>query len=157
MCRLLGINPHTRARVWGSTKQILFVIISLMADISSKKVLVVEDDVFLAQLLTNRIAKVGAQVLRAADGEEGVKIIKQSRPDLVLLDLILPKKSGFELLEDMRSDPSTQGTPVIIVSNLGQESDVVRGKELGAVEYFIKAKTSIDGLVERVKAILSEN
>jgi len=126
-----------------------------MADISTKKVLVVEDDVFLAQLLTNRIAKVGVQVLRAADGEEGIKMIKQSRPDLVLLDLILPKKSGFELLEDMRSDPSTQGTPVIIVSNLGQESDVARGRELGAVEYFVKAKTSIDGLVERVKTILS--
>ena len=125
-----------------------------MADISTKKVLVVEDDVFLAQLLTNRIAKVGVQVLRAADGEEGIKMIKQSRPDLVLLDLILPKKSGFELLEDMRSDPSTQGTPVIIVSNLGQESDVARGRELGAVEYFVKAKTSIDGLVERVKTIL---
>ena len=127
-----------------------------MADVSGKKVLVVEDDVFLAQLLTNRIAKVGAVVLRAVDGEEGIKMIKESRPDLVLLDLILPKKSGFELLEDMRSDPSTQGIPVIIVSNLGQESDVVRGKELGAVEYFVKAKTSIDGLVERVKAILSE-
>jgi len=126
-----------------------------MADISTKKVLVIEDDVFLAQLLTNRIAKVGVQVLRAADGEEGIKMIKQSRPDLVLLDLILPKKSGFELLEDMRSDPSTQGTPVIIVSNLGQESDVARGRELGAVEYFVKAKTSIDGLVERVKTILS--
>jgi len=127
-----------------------------MADVSGKKVLVIEDDVFLAQLLTNRIAKVGAVVLRAVDGEEGIKMIKESRPDLVLLDLILPKKSGFELLEDMRSDPSTQGIPVIIVSNLGQESDVVRGKELGAVEYFVKAKTSIDGLVERVKAILSE-
>ncbi|OGY60505.1 MAG: hypothetical protein A3I33_02680 [Candidatus Colwellbacteria bacterium RIFCSPLOWO2_02_FULL_45_11] len=127
-----------------------------MADVSGKKVLVIEDDVFLAQLLTNRIAKVGAVVLRAVDGEEGIKMIKENRPDLVLLDLILPKKSGFELLEDMRSDPSTQGIPVIIVSNLGQESDVVRGKELGAVEYFVKAKTSIDGLVERVKAILSE-
>ena len=126
-----------------------------MADVSGKKVLVIEDDVFLAQLLTNRIAKVGAVVLRAVDGEEGIKMIKQSRPDLVLLDLILPKKSGFELLEDMRSDPSTQGTPVIIVSNLGQESDVARGRELGAVEYFVKAKTSIDGLGERVKTILS--
>lgn len=127
-----------------------------MVDITGKKVLVVEDDVFLAQLLTNRIEKIGAKVLRAADGEEGIKMIKENRPDLVLLDLILPKKSGFELLEDMRSDPSTQGTPVIIVSNLGQESDITRGKDLGAVEYFIKAKTSIDGLVERVKTILTE-
>jgi len=127
-----------------------------MINISNKKVLIVEDDIFLAQLLTNRIGKVGAEVLRAADGEEGIKMIKDNKPDLVLLDLILPKKSGFELLEDMRSEPSIQGTPVIIISNLGQESDVARGKELGAVEYFVKAKTSIDGLVERVKSILSE-
>ena len=127
-----------------------------MADIAGKKVLIVEDDVFLAQLLANRIEKVGVKVLRAADGEEGVKSLKENKPDLVLLDLILPKKSGFELLEEMRADPAIQGTPVIIVSNLGQESDVAKGKELGAIEYFVKAKTSIDGLVERVKAILSE-
>jgi len=125
-----------------------------MNGITGKKVLVVEDDIFLAQLLTNRIEKVGVKVVRAADGEEGLKMLKSEKPDLVLLDLILPKKSGFELLEDMRSDPTMQGTPVIIVSNLGQESDVQKGKDLGAVEYFVKAKTSIDGLVERVKAIL---
>ena len=127
-----------------------------MADANGKKVLVVEDDVFLAQLLTNRISKAGVNVMRAADGEEGLEMLRANRPNLMLLDLILPKKSGFELLEEMRADPSISNTPVIIVSNLGQESDVKRGRELGAVEYFVKAKTSIDGLVERVKAILSE-
>src|SRR3989338_11338570 len=124
-----------------------------MSAITGENILVIEYDMFLAQLLTNRIAKVGVKVLRASDGDDGLKMLKTEKPDLVLLDLILPKKSGFELLEDMRSDPSTQGTPVIIVSNLGQESDVARGRELGAVEYFVKAKTSIDGLVERVKTI----
>jgi len=128
----------------------------MMVNINDKKVLIVEDDIFLAQLLTNRIGKIGAKVLRAADGEEGIKMIKSEKPDLVLLDLILPKKSGFELLEDMRSDPAVQGIPVIIISNLGQESDISRGKDLGAIEYFVKAKTSIDGLVERVKIVLSE-
>ena len=127
----------------------------LMADITGKNVLVVEDDIFLAQLLSNRIAKVGVKVLRASDGDEGLKILKDGKPDLVLLDLILPKKSGFELLEEMRADPAIQGTPVIIISNLGQESDIAKGKELGAVEYFVKAKTPIDDLVERVKNILS--
>ena len=128
-----------------------------MANVSSKKVLVVEDDIFLAQLLTNRISKAGVNVIRAADGEEGLEMLKANKPNLVLLDLILPKKSGFELLEEMRADPSVANTPVIIVSNLGQESDIKKGRDLGAVEYFVKAKTSIDGLVERVKTILSED
>ena len=105
-----------------------------MADANGKKVLVVEDDVFLAQLLTNRISKAGVNVMRAADGEEGLEMLRANRPNLMLLDLILPKKSGFELLEEMRADPSISNTPVIIVSNLGQESDVKRGRELGAVE-----------------------
>lgn len=127
-----------------------------MADLDKKTVLVVEDDVFLSQLLTNRISKAGVNVVRAADGEEGLAKLRTEKPDLMLLDLILPKKSGFELLEEMRADPALADTPVIIVSNLGQESDIKKGRELGAVEYFVKAKTSIDGLVERVKLILEE-
>ncbi len=123
---------------------------------TDKKVLVIEDDIFLSQLLTNRLQKAGVSVIRAADGEEGLQMLRANLPNLVLLDLILPKKSGFEVLEEMRADPTLQGVPVIIVSNLGQESDISKGKKLGAVEYFVKAKTSIDGLVERVKAILTE-
>lgn len=130
------------------------VIMQLMAEGAAKTVLVVEDDMFLAQLLTNRLEKAGVSVLRAADGEEGLKFLRTQKPSLVLLDLILPKKSGFEVLEEVRVDPALQGTPIIIVSNLGQEADISKGKELGAVEYFIKAKTSIDGLVERVVQIL---
>ena len=128
-----------------------------MADVSNKTVLVVEDDVFLSQLLTNRISKAGVGVIRAADGEDGLNMLRANKPDLMLLDLILPKKSGFEVLEEMRADPELSNIPVIIVSNLGQESDIKKGRELGAVEYFVKAKTSIDGLVERVKIILAES
>ena len=123
-------------------------------DISSKTVLVIEDDVFLSQLLANRLKKLGVNVLRASDGEEGIASLKTNRPDLALLDLILPKKSGFEVLEAVKSDPILSGITVIIISNLGQESDVKRGKELGAVEYFVKAKTSIDGLVDEIKNLL---
>ncbi|MCL5016254.1 MAG: response regulator, partial [Patescibacteria group bacterium] len=75
-------------------------------------------------------------------------------PDLVLLDLILPKKSGFQVLEEMKGDPLIKEAPVIIISNLSQESDVARGKELGAIEYYVKARTSIDDLVTRITGIL---
>jgi len=134
--------------------EVLFVILFHMTDLSKKKVLVIEDDVFLAQLLTNRLEKLGVVVSRAADGEEGLKMIRDIVPDLALLDLILPKKSGFEVLEAVRADPATQNIPIIIVSNLGQEEDIAHGKQLGVVEYFIKAKTSIDGLVGKVRDIL---
>lgn len=125
-----------------------------MLDIAKKTVLVIEDDAFLSQLLTNRLEKAGVSVLRAADGEEGLQSLKANKPDVALLDLILPKKSGFEVLEEVRADPALQNIPIIIVSNLGQESDISKSRELGAIEYFVKAKTSIDGLVERVQQIL---
>jgi DNA-binding response OmpR family regulator len=120
-----------------------------------KKVLVIEDDVFLSQLLLNRLQKLGVDVIRAMDGDDGLKSIKNDQPNLVLLDLILPRKSGFEILEIIRSDPLIQNVPIIIISNLGQDSDISKGKELGAIEYFVKAKTSIDGLVDKVKEVLS--
>ncbi len=119
-----------------------------------KKVLLVEDDPFLSQLLGTRLQRAGLEVDKAMDGEEAMNYLKNNRPDLVLLDLILPKKSGFQVLEEMRADPLVKDAPVIIISNLSQDSDVTKGKELGAVEYYVKARTSIDDLVSRVVSML---
>ncbi|MBI2592950.1 MAG: response regulator [Candidatus Colwellbacteria bacterium] len=119
-----------------------------------KTVLVVEDDVFLSQLLRNRLTKEGINVIGAKDGEEALKVLKSERPDLLLLDLILPKKSGFEVLEAIQSDPLLEKAPTIIISNLGQDSDKARGKTLGAIEYFVKAQTSIDDLIVKIKDFL---
>jgi len=90
-------------------------------------------------------------VVYAADGEAALNALKLQKVDLVLLDVILPKKNGFEVLEEIQNDPSLRESPVIIISNLGQESDMARGKDLGAIEYYIKAQTSIDDLVLKVK------
>ena len=85
-------------------------------------------------------------------GEEAVQILRnQPAPDLILLDIILPQKSGFDVLEEIQGDPNLQKAPVIITSNLGQEADIKRGKELGVVDYFVKAQTPIDQLVAKVK------
>src|SRR3989344_1706041 len=128
-------------------------IITLMAE--PKTVLVIEDEVFLSQLLTNRLKDLGVNVVGPASYEEGLSALKTHQPSLVLLDIILPgKQTGFELLAQARQDPMLKDTPFIIISNLGQESDISRGKELGAIEYFIKAKTSLDGLMEKVRSIL---
>lgn len=118
------------------------------------KILLVEDDPFLLSLLKNRLLKEGLDVTSAKDGEEASKLIKANKYDLLLLDIILPKKSGFELMEEIRADPQLEKTRVIIISNLGQPEDVTRGKQSGAIEYFIKAKTSIDELVARIKEIV---
>ena len=121
---------------------------------TKKKVLLVEDDPFLSNLLKVRLQKENVDVFLARDGEEALKRIEEDRPSLVLLDLILPKKSGFEILEKISTDPQLKDMPVIILSNLGQTSDIQRGKELGAIEYYVKAKISIDDLVGKVKTFL---
>jgi len=120
------------------------------------KVLLVEDDPFLSSLLKNRLQKEGLEVNLAKDGEEALNSLKSAKPDLILLDLILPKKSGFEVMEEIRNDPQMQSqeVPIIIISNLGQPEDISRGQDLGAIEYFIKAKTSIDELVQKIKDFL---
>src|SRR3989344_9389626 len=118
----------------------------------AKIILLVEDDPFLNSLLKTRLTNEGFTVVSASDGEEALGTIKKEKNlDLILMDLILPKKSGFEVMEAMRSDPNIKKVPVVIISNLGQEEDIVRGKALGAIEYYVKAKTSIDDLVMKIK------
>ena len=127
-----------------------------MPDAVKKKVLVAEDDPSLSQILSSRLTRAGMEVIKAKTGEEALKVIQESKPDLVLLDLILPGKyDGFEVLQKMREDPTLDSRSVVIISNLGQESDMERVKQLGAVEYFVKAKTSIDDLVNRIKNLLN--
>ncbi|MFA5172793.1 MAG: response regulator [Candidatus Paceibacterota bacterium] len=119
-----------------------------------KKVLLVEDDAFLNSLMKTKLERAGISVNLVTDGEEALKVLETFRPNLILLDLILPKKSGFEVLESIQTNPKLNKMPVIILSNLGQESDVSKGRQLGAVEYFVKAKTSIDELVSKVAEFL---
>lgn len=123
---------------------------------TSRKILLIEDDPFLSLLLKNRLIKEGLEVINAKDGEEAMEFLKGDKVDLALLDIILPKKSGFEVLKEIRNDPQIQNStiPIFIISNLGQPEDVSKGYKLGAIEYFIKAKTSIDDLVQKIKDFL---
>ena len=116
-------------------------------------ILLVEDDPFLSSILQLKLDKENFKTIRAADGEEALNLLTEQgiRPDLILLDLILPKKNGFEVLETIRQDPTLEKLPVVIISNLGQPSDIDRGKALGVIDYFVKAKLSVDELVNKVK------
>jgi DNA-binding response OmpR family regulator len=115
------------------------------------KILIVEDDKFLQNVLAKKLTKEGYEVIQAFDGEEGLQQIITQKPDLILLDIILPKKNGFFLLEEIKNDPELSKVPVIIVSALGQAEDINKGMELGAVSYFVKAKISLDDLIKKIK------
>ena len=126
-----------------------------MADLKGKKILLVEDDSFLSKLLSKKIIDNGADIQIASDGEEAIKILKSDSPfNLVLLDLMLPKIGGFEVMEMMNTDKKIKGTPVIILSNLGQKNDVEKGVSLGAKKFLVKAILSPDEIIEEIDAIL---
>lgn len=117
------------------------------------KVLLIEDEKFISNLLKSRLEKEGFEVKQAFDGEEAITTIETYKPDLMVLDLIMPKKSGFEVLEVISKDPAVSRTPVVVLTNLGQESDMQKVKALGAVDYHVKVRTSIDEIVESVKKL----
>jgi DNA-binding response OmpR family regulator len=118
------------------------------------KVLIVEDDKFLRELMSQKLTKEGYEVFSAVDGEEGVKKVKEEKPDIILLDLILPGIDGFEVLTKVKEDPSVSSIPVIILSNLGQKEDIERGMKIGAPDYLIKAHFTPSEIIEKIKSII---
>ena len=119
-----------------------------------KTILIVEDDKFLRELISRKLSGEGFDALEAVDGEEGIKKIKEEKPDLVLLDLILPGIDGFEVLARLREDPEISSIPVIILSNLGQREEVEKGLKLGAIDYLIKAHFTPGEIIEKIKNVL---
>lgn len=118
------------------------------------KILIIEDDKFLLKLYSEKLRREGFEVLESLTGEEGLNKVFIEKPDLVILDLILPGKNGFEVLSEMKLNPKTKNIPVIILTNLGQESDIKKGLELGAVAYLVKTEFSMNQLPELVKEYL---
>ncbi len=119
-----------------------------------KTIVVLEDDTILQKLIVLELSTNNFNVFSASDGEEGLALIREKKPDLVLLDLIMPKVNGFEVLTALKADKTTENIPVIILSNLGQESDIEKGKELGALDHFKKSGTDLYKLSEMLHKIL---
>jgi len=120
----------------------------------AKTILIIEDDKFLRELIARKLTEEGFGVSEAVDGEEGIKKIKEEKPDLVLLDLILPGIDGFEVLSQMREESALSSIPVIILSNLGQKEDVEKGLKMGAVDYLIKAHFTPGEIIDKIKSAL---
>ena len=120
----------------------------------ARTILIIEDDKFLRELITRKLLNEAYEVSEAVDGEEGIKKIKEEKPDLILLDLILPGIDGFEVLSKKKEDPALASIPVIILSNLGQKDDVEKGLKMGAVDYLIKAHFTPGEIIEKIKVVL---
>ena len=118
-------------------------------------VLLVEDDRFLRRAAEAMLQRRGFTVRTATDGDEALRLAREVLPDLILLDVVMPKRQGFEVLELLKADPATAHTPVIMLSNLGQDADVQRALERGALAYLVKAQLSLEHLARRVEDVLT--
>ena len=119
-----------------------------------KLILLVEDDSFLTDIYTTKFKEAGFSVESAADGAEAIGKIKEKQPDLVVLDIVLPHADGWEVIETIKKEKKLKNTKVIILSNLGQRSEVEKGLKLGAVKYLIKAHYTPTQVLEEVKKVL---
>jgi len=117
------------------------------------KILIIEDDTFFQKLYQSKLHEKGFEVEIANDGEEGIEKIHTFKPDILLLDLIMPKKNGFEVLEFLSKDKTLQRIPVIVFSTLGQEQDIEKAKKLGAKDYITKGFLSFDELEEKIEKV----
>lgn len=120
-----------------------------------KKILFIEDESALQKTFGEILGKEGYEVTPALDGELGIKLAKAKKPDLILLDLILPKINGFDVLKQLKADEETKEIPVIVLTNLEGIGDVDKVIEAGAMTYLVKAQYSLEEVVEKIRTSLS--
>ncbi len=118
-------------------------------------ILVVDDEATVRDTVALRLEQDGHRVVTAADGREALQLFRAEKPDLILLDLIMPKLNGFDVLQALKKDAPTAHIPVIIMSNLGQDRDVQQAMDAGAAAYFVKTDLSLQALVQRVEETLT--
>lgn len=123
---------------------------------AKKTILIIEDDKLLREVITKKLTIEDFEVQEAVDGGSGLRALKEKRPDLILLDLVLPGMDGFEFLSKIKADSHLASIPVVIISNLSQKEDVKRGLKLGAIDYLIKAHFNPSQIVEKIKDILKK-
>lgn len=122
----------------------------------AKKILIVEDDTFLQGLAATKLIKEGYTVAVASNTDDAEKQVATDIPDFVLLDLVLPGTSGFDLLKKFRGNPKMVQTPIIIFSNLAEDKDILQAKDLGATDFMIKSNFTLDELAEKIKSLIGQ-
>lgn len=121
-----------------------------------KKILFIEDESALQKTFGEILTQEGYEMISALDGEVGLRIAKDKKPDLILLDIILPKIHGFEVLKKLKEDKETNGIPIIVLTNLERISDIDKAIELGATTYLVKAQYSLEEVVQKIKQAFGE-
>jgi CheY-like chemotaxis protein len=119
------------------------------------KILIIEDEEIIRELLQKKLSQEGYEITITRNGEEGLKAMREAKPDLILLDIVMPKMGGFEVMEEMQKDPSLKNIPVIVVSNSGQPVELDKAQELGAKDWLIKTEFDPREVLEKVKKQLS--
>lgn len=122
---------------------------------NKKKILLIEDDTMLRETLAEFLEKEDFDALVASNGDQGVEIAKKEKPDLILLDIILPKKDGYEVLGELKSHDKTKDIPVIILTNLASLGDIEKALGLGAVSYLVKGDYKLQEIVDKIRAIVA--
>jgi len=120
----------------------------------AKKILIVEDEASLNKALTEYLVSEGFEVASALDGERGLEMALREKPDLILLDVILPKKDGYEVLDNIRKDDKTRKMPVIMLTNLESQDDIMKAMEKGASTYLVKSDYKLEEVAKKIKETL---
>ena len=115
------------------------------------KIVLIEDDEILSKVVYEELKDGGFDVEQAFDGDSGLKLVQAKKPDLVLLDVLLPKKNGFEILEELKKSMVTRDIPVIMLTMLGSDEDIKKGLSLGASDYIVKSQHAVAEIIEKVK------
>ena len=118
------------------------------------KILLIEDDPFLLSMYSTKFSLENFSVISADDGEKGWQMAEETKPDIILLDILMPKMNGFEVLEKLKAEKKTKNVPVILLTNLNQKDEIERGMTLGADDYLIKAHFMPSEVVEKIKKVL---
>lgn len=126
-------------------------------DIAGKKVMWVEDDPELNKIMQRWLSRYDVEIVHATNGTDALEMIERERPDILLLDIMLPDIDGFSILESIKKEPSLAGIPVILFSNLSQKEDVDRGYQLGASRFIVKSTVFLENLAGEIRNVLREN
>lgn len=121
---------------------------------TNQKVLLVEDDRDLIEMYETKFKMEGFEVIKAENGVGALELVKREKPVIILLDIVMPELDGFQVLKSLRADPGTKDIPVILLTNLSQETDIKKGVELGAVDYLVKANFTPNEVVAKVRKVL---
>jgi len=121
------------------------------------KILFIEDDPLLVKIYSTRLSQDGFEVLSAENGEAGLQVAETQVPDLIVLDIMMPRLDGFSVLEKLRTSEKTKNTPILVYSNLGQEDEIARAKKMGATDFIIKANLSPTEMIAKIKEYLPKS